>query len=1086
MFFFVFLVPYTFFARKYMKFILYVFAFHFTLNVDFIILGHQLLSGTTIGLELLKDIKTEEAALAKYLLHMSAFAEKTDSDQLKAHDEVARMDKSLSFTITRIEMLEKSQGRLESTLSDLGQKHENMEKAVEKQTEKLSDLSTDLNEILRNVESVRNECTASTKGITGRVDSLTERVSHIEQYHNSDKPDKTFFYTPDRNSCFVGRKEQLAQLERLLCTNDNNATHFVSGLGGSGKTSFAIEFSWLMQNYYQGGLFWISGENNASFKEDVARLAHAAETVGKDSQETLILTLEWLSKLTSKWLLVVDNVDEEDFSKNMKELLFGAWKRKSQGQILVTTRREPKEIEETFKADLESCIVLGPMTTMESIDFMLKRSEELVNDEHLEYLVEELHGLPLAMEQAASNIKVLGCSFKEYLVRFQKKRLKLYQRPIKTTYDASKERLTVRTTWHLNFDYICKESKDEGLGESVPFAMNVAAYFYGDDIPVEVFNTGEPEIDNDDLKDAMGDEAGVKQVIAILTRFSLFQSSREGSLQVHRLVQEVIRDNIKDVNDKFNVLHAAIKMLNSALKSTKSPNDVLGVQNGMDTLRGHLCLWRRLGMTSCLLRNHINSFVREHGHRKELLQHIETLKVFQTSAVFHSIFQSQAEALSAQTEMLHFMSIYDSYVSDEQKRELTSIRIPIKTEERKILQISIERNTIANNLNDSAILDPDTLREMGNKAFKDNREHYAIQLYTEGIRCSQIGEADSRLYGNRSLCYLRLSEFDRALKDANHCIAKDPGNWKAHFRRAKAIGYLIKTGKMSKAMEAVGLASASIAGYLNPEIKDDLIIKKLYPVLNIRVVTNPRRIIHEVLTISSTPYTTLLLRKGRYNIRPFRAAKNIQVIGIENEVEIFFEDVLQIVPPYEVMPLVGNVPKDEIQVHFENISFIKGAGQIMATYGTTLIFYRCKFSNSREACDDFPLCKGGRGCKNPNPNGCLSQFEEFNRERGTGHFLSGISGSPAICAVDGGRIILESCILDGCGGGGALSVGKGSLLKATKCTIKNNHQSGLEARNGGELFAADDIIQNNRQHGILIGPCGKGFVANSVISGNDN
>ena len=419
---------------------------------------------------------------------------------------------------------------------------------------------------------------------------LTERVSHIEHYNSSNKPDKIFFYTPDRISCFVGRTEELTQLERTLCTNDNNAIHFVSGLGGSGKTSFAIEFSWSMQNYYQGGLFWISGENNVSYKEDIAKLAHAAETVGKDSQETLMLTLEWLSKLPSKWLLVVDNVDEEDLSKSMKELLFGAWKRKSQGHILVTTRREPKEIEETFKAEPENCIVLGPMTATESIDFMLKRTEQLVNDEHLKYLVEELHGLPLAMEQAASYIKILGCSFKEYLARFQKKRLKLYQRPIKTTYDVSKERLTVRTTWHLNFDYICKESKDEGLGNSVPFVMNVAAFFFGDDIPEELFNTGEPEIDNDDLKDAMEDPAGVKQEIAILTRFSLFQSCRGGSLQVHRLVQEVIRDNITDVKDKFDVLQGAIKMLNSALKSTKSPKDVLGVQDSTYTLRGCLCL----------------------------------------------------------------------------------------------------------------------------------------------------------------------------------------------------------------------------------------------------------------------------------------------------------------------------------------------------------------------------------------------------------------------------------------------------------------------------------------------------------------
>ena len=149
-------VRYSYFIHVHLYLIL-----HF--HVDFIYSGQQLLSGTTIGLELLKDIKTGEAALAKYLLHVSAFAEKTDLDLHKAHDEVARIDKSLSLTITRVEKLEESQSRLETDLSGLGQKHEYLETTVETQSEKLSDIATGLNEVERNVESVRNECDASKK-----------------------------------------------------------------------------------------------------------------------------------------------------------------------------------------------------------------------------------------------------------------------------------------------------------------------------------------------------------------------------------------------------------------------------------------------------------------------------------------------------------------------------------------------------------------------------------------------------------------------------------------------------------------------------------------------------------------------------------------------------------------------------------------------------------------------------------------------------------------------------------------------------------------------------------------------------------
>ena len=407
-----------------------------------------------------------------------------------------------------------------------------------------------------------SECSSTAKVLT----SLTERVSNIEHYRLLNRPDRIFFNTPARNKYFIGRNTELSHLENSLCIKKTTTTQFVSGLGGSDKTTFAIEFSWLMHEYYKGGLFWISAESNATFENSLSKLALDAETIGKNSQETLSLTLKWLSNLSSRWLLVADNVDQEELHNDMKELLLGAWMREIQGHVLVTTRREPKEIEETFKAELKNCIVLGHMTTSESMDFMLKRTENDFSDEHLEHLVEDLQGLPLAMEQAAAHIKALECSFRDYLEEFQKKRLKLTQRPISTTYTTSKERQAVRTTWKINFDYICKQSEEELLGNTVPFVMNVAAYYYGDDIPEELFNKGDPEIDIDDVKMTMKSSLGMRQVTEILTRFSLFQRAGKGRFQVHRLVQEVIRDNIDDPKKMAMVIQGAVKMLNSALK----------------------------------------------------------------------------------------------------------------------------------------------------------------------------------------------------------------------------------------------------------------------------------------------------------------------------------------------------------------------------------------------------------------------------------------------------------------------------------------------------------------------------------------
>ena len=528
----------------------------------FLYSGHQLLSGTTVGLELLREIKTEESALAKYLLHVSKSFDETDKSMLRAHDEVTKVGEKVTSIISRMEKLEKEHTDLDSCVGEIIQKHEDLEKKVYETDKDWNVLNKDVKELETKIENVESKCSTSANELA----NLTERVSNIEHYRSLNRPERMFFNTPARNKYFVGRNTELSHLENSMCTKETTATHFVSGLGGSGKTTFAIEFSWQMHEYFKGGLFWISAESNATFENSLSKLALDAETIGKNSQETLSRTLKWLTTLSSRWLLVVDNVDQEELNNDIKELLLGAWMRESHGNVLVTTRREPKEIEETFKADKENCIVLGPMTMSESTDFMLKRTEVNECDDHLELLVEELQGLPLAMEQAAAHIKALECSFKDYLTEFRSKRLKLSQRPISTTYTVSKERLAVRTTWQINFDYISKQSEEALLGNTVPFVMNIAAYYYGDDIPEELFNTGDPVIDIDYIKESLKSSLGVKQVTEILTRFSLFQRSGKGSFQVHRLVQEVIRDSIDEPHEKAAIIQGAIKMLNSALK----------------------------------------------------------------------------------------------------------------------------------------------------------------------------------------------------------------------------------------------------------------------------------------------------------------------------------------------------------------------------------------------------------------------------------------------------------------------------------------------------------------------------------------
>jgi hypothetical protein len=72
------------------------------------------------------------------------------------------------------------------------------------------------------------------------------------------------------------------------------------------------------------------------------------------------------------------------------------------------------------------------------------------------------------------------------------------------------------------------------------------------------------------------DSLRVKQIVDILTRFSLFQIYDQDALSVHRLVQEVIRNDIDDPIQLKRVLGYATRMVNKALQSNS--HEIVAIQ----------------------------------------------------------------------------------------------------------------------------------------------------------------------------------------------------------------------------------------------------------------------------------------------------------------------------------------------------------------------------------------------------------------------------------------------------------------------------------------------------------------------------
>ncbi|XP_077423303.1 protein unc-45 homolog A [Vanacampus margaritifer] len=91
---------------------------------------------------------------------------------------------------------------------------------------------------------------------------------------------------------------------------------------------------------------------------------------------------------------------------------------------------------------------------------------------------------------------------------------------------------------------------------------------------------------------------------------------------------------------------------------------------------------------------------------------------------------------------------------------------------------------------------PAALREEGNNLFKAGDLQSAVCCYTRALKLSDNSQESAVLYRNRSACYLKLEDYNKAEADASKSLDADPSDVKARFRRAQAFQ---KLGRLDQA-----------------------------------------------------------------------------------------------------------------------------------------------------------------------------------------------------------------------------------------------------------------------------------------------
>jgi DNA polymerase III delta prime subunit len=199
--------------------------------------------------------------------------------------------------------------------------------------------------------------------ITEYLDSMTDTIRHLDSVGNAntvnrtqagnyldlklrdhgvvkERAGKSVFPVGNlplfRTEIFTGRNQEIENINKQLSPPEAHKlrTYLIYGRPGVGKTQIALEYARRYREDYDA-IFWIQCETNTSLRTSFLGIAVALGLDGAAKnahfEESLTKVLEWLKWTEKRWLLIYDNVKQE-------QLLKTCWPVGARGSILLTSR----------------------------------------------------------------------------------------------------------------------------------------------------------------------------------------------------------------------------------------------------------------------------------------------------------------------------------------------------------------------------------------------------------------------------------------------------------------------------------------------------------------------------------------------------------------------------------------------------------------------------------------------------------------------------------------------------------------------------------------------------------------------------
>ncbi|KAL3482632.1 nucleoside phosphorylase domain-containing protein [Aspergillus germanicus] len=145
-----------------------------------------------------------------------------------------------------------------------------------------------------------------------------------------------------RNPHFVGRQDEIQQLDDLITMPDGPRKLAIAGLGGVGKTQIALELAYRIRDREpECSIFWIPCTSYEAVEQAFMTIAQLVGLQDVEPAEVKERLRTYFSQSSKKWIMIFDNADDMDMwikgsptTPPLKKII----PRSENGHVLFTSR----------------------------------------------------------------------------------------------------------------------------------------------------------------------------------------------------------------------------------------------------------------------------------------------------------------------------------------------------------------------------------------------------------------------------------------------------------------------------------------------------------------------------------------------------------------------------------------------------------------------------------------------------------------------------------------------------------------------------------------------------------------------------